>query len=44
MKSVCHSWLGAVVLSLNASAALMTMQAGLAIRSGAFEQPVDRSL
>src|SRR5215472_16555232 len=36
VKSVCHSWLGAVVLSLNASAALMTMKAGLAIRSGSF--------
>ena len=25
VKSVCQSWLGAVVLSLNSSAALMTM-------------------
>ena len=30
------SWLGAVVLSLNSSTALMTMKAGLPIRSGAF--------
>lgn len=32
-QSVCQSWLGAVVLSLNWSAALMTMKAGLVIRS-----------
>src|SRR4029077_19317450 len=37
-KSVCHSWLGAVVLSLNPSAALITMKAGLAIRSCAFNR------
>ncbi len=28
MKSVCQSWLGAVVLSLNSSAALITTKAG----------------
>ena len=32
----CQSWLGAVVLSLNASAALITTKAGLVIRSWAF--------
>jgi hypothetical protein len=32
VKSVCQSWFGAVVLSLNSSAAFITMKAGLVIR------------
>src|SRR5215216_3680730 len=35
VKSVCQSWFGAVVLSLNSSAAFITMKTGLAIRSWA---------
>ena len=35
VESVCHSWFGAAVLSLNSSAAFITMKAGLAIRSWA---------
>jgi hypothetical protein len=31
VKSVCQSWFGAVVLSLNSSAAFITMKAGLVI-------------
>lgn len=33
VKSVCHNWLMAVVLSLNSLAAFITMKAGLVIKS-----------
>jgi hypothetical protein len=36
MKSVCQSWFGAVVLSLNSLAAFMTMKAGDVIKPCAF--------
>ena len=36
VKPVCQSWLMAVVLSLNSFAALITIKAGLVIRSCAF--------
>jgi hypothetical protein len=40
VKSVCQSWFGAVVLSLNSSAAFMTMKAGLVIRSWALSSRI----
>src|SRR3981189_956600 len=36
--TVCQSWFGAVVLSLNSSAAFITMKAGLVIRSWALSR------
>lgn len=38
VKSVCHSWLMAVVLSLNSLAAFMTIKFGQVIRSCAFNR------
>jgi hypothetical protein len=38
VKSVCQSWLGAVVLVWNSSAALTTMKAGLVTRSCALSR------
>ena len=38
----CQSWLGAVVLSLNSSAALMTMKAGLVSQVMGLQERIDR--